>query len=100
MNRKQSQLYKALLMAYDVAEGQYSGIPQCCINAYIKGRTWMSLIKNLSKQERDEMSRKYNYVPCAKCVEKGKVVEIRCGKSNVGTVLLTLLEEVMRNKHV
>ena len=100
MNSKQKQLYSAILAAYDVAEGQFAGIPTCCINSYVEGRNWMDFMKTIPPESRKEITEKYNYVPCDKCVEKGKAVEIKSGQSLIGSVLITLLQEVLRNKNV
>lgn len=100
LNRKQKQLYIAILTAYDIAEGQFAGIPQCCIDSYVQGRTWMDFIKTIPEENRKEITKKYNYVPCDKCVKKGKSVEIKSGQSLVGSALTTLLLEVLRNKNV
>ena len=91
-------LYEQLLKAYNIAEGKYSGIPDCCIQSFIDGRTWQRMINKVRSQKKKvEITNNWTYVPCQDCIDNkryGKVKEN--GISFMGEILLTLMREVIQ----
>jgi len=94
---KNKLLYQALLNAYNVAEGQYSNIPDCCIKEFNGGRTWATVTSNLTDpKEIKRLNQSWDYVPCEKCFIENKSQPLKEGDSNIGDLLLFLMEKVLK----
>lgn len=91
---KNKLLYEALLNAYNIAEGQFSNIPDCCIKAFNGGRTWASVVNSLTDpKDKKRLSDNWDYVPCETCLTEGKSQPLREGDSFIGETLLFLMEK-------
>ena len=94
---KNNLLYEALLKAYNIAEGQYSGIPDCCIESFNNGRTYAQVKNSLkTASERNTFVEMWDYVPCKACLKKGLGGKIKEGKSPHGRLVLKLMEKVVK----
>ena len=93
---KNKLLYEALLQAYNVAEGQYSNIPNCCIIAFNNGRTWAAVVNSLADpKDKKRLCDNWDYVPCENCLRDGKSQPLKKGDSDIGEVLLSLMEKAI-----
>lgn len=94
---KNKMLYEALYKAYNVAEGQFSNIPDCCIEAFNNGRTWAFVRNSLpNKEEKKRVADKWDYVPCEACLASGNSRPLKIGDSSIGEMLLYLMEKVVK----
>ena len=94
---KNKMLYEALYKAYNVAEGQFSGIPDCCILEFNNGRTWQTMInRTKSQKEKVEITNNWSYVPCQDCIDNKRYGQIKEGNSPIGEMLLYLMEKVVK----
>ena len=94
MSRQKSYetIIKMLSEIYDRCEGEYSGIPQCCIDEYVTGKTYNSFMDGLSKSDQKKLL-KWTYVPCDKCFKKGKEGKVKKnGRSDTGDMIAALIE--------
>jgi hypothetical protein len=90
-------LYQALLKAYNIAEGQYSGIPDCCIESFNSGQTYAQVKNSLpSVKERKTFAEIWDYVPCSACLKKGLGGKVKKGDSPYSKTLLSLMERVIK----
>ena len=84
----------SLRKAYDTLEGIHSNIPECCIEGYLSGRTWMNVKNSLSEKQQEKLY-KWKYVPCEKCFKKNKVKELKLnGVSIYGKMINALIESI------
>jgi hypothetical protein len=91
--------YEALLKAYNIAEGRFSGIPDCCIEEFNNGRTWITVMSSLkTKKERQRLTDNWDYVPCEACLKSGNSAQLIKGDSFAGETLLFLMGK-MTKKH-
>jgi hypothetical protein len=88
-------LYSELLKSFNIAEGRHSGIPDCCIQSFIEGRTWQVMINQVKTQkEKVEITKNWSYVPCQVCIEHKRYGEVKDnGTSLIGEILLVLMRE-------
>jgi hypothetical protein len=94
---KNTMLYEALLKAYNVAEGQFSGIPDCCIREFNEGRTYAEVKNSLKTvKERNAFVEAWDYVPCKACLKKGSGGKVRDGHSPCGDSILNLMQKVLK----
>lgn len=83
--------------AYNLLEGQYSNIPNCCIEGYIKGRTWSNVRNSIPEKEVKKLS-KWHYVPCEKCYESNNINKLKTnGTSDLGKIIFSLIE-ILENR--
>lgn len=91
-NKNSKKIISLLLEAFNRSEGEYSAIPQCCIEGYISGRTYMNVRNSLNEKDQKKLE-KWNYVPCEKCFKQSKVVKIKDnGTSAQGKVMLAIAD--------
>jgi hypothetical protein len=82
---------------YDTGEGRFSGIPECCIDSYVKGMTLDKLMKRLKpKQMKEFLQSNYHYVPCLNCLRARRIVSIRSGISPRGKLLLKQIRRLRK----
>jgi hypothetical protein len=91
---KNKTLYKALLKAYNIAEGQFAGIPECCIEAYNRDRTYYSVMRSLPKEEQEKFTKIWDYVPCKECLKKGLGGKPKRGASPIGDAILEIMSKL------
>ncbi len=97
VNRK---AVKALETAYDLIEGQNSNIPECCIEGYLNGRTYMNVRNSLPEKSIKKLS-KWHYVPCEKCYKKNKRNELKMnGMSDCGKMIRALISILENDKYL
>jgi hypothetical protein len=94
---KNTMLYEALLKAYNIAEGQYSRIPDCCIKSFNEGRTYAQVKNSLKTvKERNAFVEVWDYVPCKDCLKKGLGGKVKEGESPYSEMLLYLMEKALK----
>ena len=77
----------ALREALDRIEGVYSNIPECCIEGFINGRTYLNVRNSLKEKDQKKLE-KWHYVPCEDCFKKNNVNELqRNGMSDLGQII-------------
>jgi hypothetical protein len=82
----------ALFEAFNRMEGEYSGIPLCCIDEFVGGRTAYAFNESLSEKDKKKY-KKWNYVPCDDCFQKDKMIDLKQnGTSHRGQVLFAIIE--------
>ena len=85
-------ILNALFEAFDRIEGEYSGMPQCCIDVFVNGRTAYDFNESLSAKDQKKY-RKWNYVPCDDCFKTNKVAKIKNnGTSHRGKMIMAIAE--------
>ncbi len=101
-NKNTKLAIKALQEVINRLEGEHSGLPQCCIEVFVSGRTSHEFRETLSEKNQ----KKYNawgYVPCDKCFKNNKKVKIKMnGTSHRGEILYAVLKtlwEDVRSKN-
>lgn len=91
-NYNRIKIINSLRDAFDRIEGEYSGIPVCCLEGYISGRTYMN-VRNCLDEKGQKKLLKWNYVPCEQCFKKNKICELKQnGISHRGQMLMALIE--------
>lgn len=88
-----NKIIKLLWELYDRFEGEYSNIPPCCINEFIKGRTYHEFAMSLTKKQLKKLEQ-WHYVPCDKCFEAGRKRSIVKGVSNRGATIQLILQSL------
>jgi len=93
---KSKNLYytiSALKEAFDRLEGEHSNIPNCCVEGFISGRTYMNVRNSLSSEKDLKKLDKWGYVPCDKCFKKNNKNKIKLnGRSEIGTIIFSIME--------
>lgn len=104
MSNKPSKNYERainkLMEALDYLEGQYSGIPPCCVEEFVvKGKTYYEFSSTLDKSDKKRLE-KYEYVPCNKCFfsKRKPAVLKHNGRSTQGSILAVLIEHLDAGK--
>ncbi len=98
---KKENLYYAIESiqeAIDRIEGEYSNIPFCCIDGYISGRTYASVLNSLDESDQKKLQ-KWNYVPCNKCFKENKRNKLKKnGMSDIGHILIAVIKILSERK--
>lgn len=97
----QKIIISSLQDAFNAVEGQYSNIPECCIYDFLSGLTYEKLKNNLEAENEKVLLKnlkKFNYVPCAYCLEKAEPNELKLnGTSDLGKMILAIID-IVQNK--
>lgn len=64
------RIFHALTEVVDRLDGYHSGIPECCVEAYVRGSRSITFFRD---KPDDWRRRAYQYVPCLACWEAGRV---------------------------
>jgi len=95
------KILKDLWTAFDRIEGEYSGIPKCCIEVYISGRTAHEFYMSLDDKGKKKYDNSWQYVPCDKCFKNNKKAKIKKnGTSLKGEMLRTIMASIKKNGDV
>lgn len=89
--RNRQKIIKLLWEVYDRLEGNYSNIPDCCVEAFIGGRTYAGVQENMSDEQVRKLH-KWKYVPCEDCFKNDRINKVIKGKSTKGSVVWLLLQ--------
>ena len=85
-----SAAFSLLKDVFDRVEGRHSNIPDCCIETFVAGRTYMEFKNELSEKDQRKLDQ-WGYVPCNDCFKKNKKQEILLnGTSDLGEMILAL----------
>ena len=88
----------ALEEAMNRIAGQHSNIPECCIETYINGRTYIDFENTLNSSEKEKLN-KWNYVPCDHCFRTGNISKLKYnGLSDVGEILFSIIKIIERKE--
>jgi len=88
---KYDDTIKFLRDLYDKNEGEHSGIPECCINEFLSGTTYIKFYESLDDKDQKKLD-KWNYVPCPKCFKTKKPQKPKLnGVSEAGLLIHALL---------
>lgn len=91
-NKNTKLAIKALQEVINRLEGEYSGLPQCCIEVFVAGRTAYSFRESLTPKNQEKYTG-WGYVPCDKCFKRNKKVKIKMnGTSHRGEILYAVLK--------
>ena len=78
--------------AYDRMEGEYSGIPECCVESYLDGRTAWDFEETLSEKDKKKY-KSWHYVPCDQCFKENNKHKLKLnGVSIRGQMLRAIIE--------
>jgi len=93
-----SEVMSNIKIALDIIEGRYSNIPDCCIEGFLDGRTYMNVRNSLSEKDQKKLER-WQYVPCEKCFKKNKHNELKQnGTSIYGKILMAIIDSLREDK--
>lgn len=96
-NKVKSAALQHLQKAFDLIEGQYSNIPDCCIEGYLEGRTYMNVLNSMTEKDQKKLH-KWHYVPCKKCFKENKINKLKTnGTSVYGQVIWALMDSLKEN---
>lgn len=96
-NKLEKEAINHFIKAYDIIEGIYSGIPECCIRGFLDGRTYANVYNCLNDKQKHKLD-KFNYVPCEKCLKADKITKVKNnGTSLAGEIIFTLINDI-KNK--
>lgn len=89
--RGRKRIWDLLIEVVHRVDGEYSGIPECCVEAYVGGRRARPFF-----QSKDEAKKRaFQYVPCDECWEAGRAVRLRLnGNSPIAERLLGLMDGI------
>jgi len=93
-----SAAIQSLRNCIDRLEGEYSNIPDCCIEQYIAGQTYISLYNSINVKDQKKLQ-KWDYVPCQKCFKNNKRNKLKEGTSDIGCVLYSILDLLNERKN-
>lgn len=89
-----------LLTSLHLIEGQFSGIPDCCVKSFASGMTGLVFKEQLSKKDQAFYNTHFwEYIPCMSCFKKKKRVKLKHnGTSIKGRILREIIRELEGNK--
>jgi hypothetical protein len=97
-HKYKNQILNDLWRAYDRIEGEYSGIPECCVEVYINGRTAHEFYISLDEKGKKKYDNTWQYVPCDKCFKENKKAKVKKnGTSFRGEILRTIMASIKKN---
>ena len=92
--RHKNKIIDNLWEAYDRIEGKHSNIPDCCVEGFISGRTYITVHASLSEKDQKKLE-KWTYVPCEKCLKNNKKNKLKInGTSLQGQLLRTIINSL------
>jgi hypothetical protein len=92
--KSKKRIVQLLQMAEDYIEGEFSGIPLCCIREFVEnGRMYYNFKKSLPEASQVNLN-KFNYVPCDTCLQKCQPVTLRRGFSEHSETLNDLMNKI------
>lgn len=96
-------ILKGLQNVFDRIEGEYSNIPECCIEEFIFGTTFHDLKEELEEEDNKDLLKKlkkFHYVPCMSCLENAQPNELKFnGTSDLGSVIQSIMKIIKDKKH-
>ena len=88
------RVLQLLQMAEDYIEGEFSGIPFCCVREFVENkRIYNTLRKSVSDENRLKLD-KFQYVPCDACLEKCRPKTLKRGFSEFREPLGNLMNKI------